>query len=314
MKNKKIFITGGTGFIGKNLINELLKHDPEHINVFAQNIPLDLENKFNQNEKVSFIRGDVTTIESIEKWIEPGDIVFHLAAHADVSGAYRDPVLSFKVSALGTVNALKAAINKNVDKFIYISSARVYGDPIYRPIDEKHPLQPKEIYGGAKLAGDIMTSIFHKTYGLNTTILRVFSIYGPWRFPKNDTSSGVIPLFVSKIMNNEPLTIMGDGKQTKDFINVHDVIQALMLSAEKNTNGEVFNIGTGKATSINELARIIMDLIPNKSKIINIPSKSESVSNVADISKARKYLGYSPIVPLKEGLIEYIEWYKKNER
>ena len=307
LEGKSFFVTGGTGFIGRNTINALLDENVKQIRVLTRRSKPEI--KWLNNDRIKIIKGDIRNFGDVRAGVKSSEIVVHLAAHADVTGSAKKPLFSFSTTTMGTMNVLKSAVDNNVKKFVYLSSARVYGDPIYRPVDEKHPLNPKTVYGGSKLAGEIMTNVFHATYGLDTTVIRAFSVYGPWRFPKKHTLSGVIPLFVDKALNGKPITIVGDGNQTKDFVNVKDVIQGMFLSIKKDVAGEVFNIGTGIATSINKLSDIVIALTHRNSEIIHIPSEKESVSNVANISKARECLGYKPQILLKDGLIEYIKWY-----
>ncbi|MDI6917830.1 MAG: NAD-dependent epimerase/dehydratase family protein [Thermoplasmatales archaeon] len=306
LEGKTIFVTGATGFIGRNTVNAFLDGNVKQIRVLTR---CRRNEKWLNNDKIKIIKGNIQNLNDVKKGMRNSEIVIHLAAHANVTESTKKPLFSFNTTAMGTMNTLKTAVDINIRKFIYLSSARVYGDPVYRPVDEKHPLNPKTVYGGSKLAGEIMTNVFHATYGLDTTVLRAFSVYGPWRFPKKHTLSGVIPLFVDKALRGKPITIVGDGNQTKDFVNVKDVIHAMLLSTKKDTAGEVFNIGTGIATSINKLADTVINFTHSDSEIIYIPSEKESVSNVADISKARKCLGYKPQVSLKDGLTEYIQWY-----
>ncbi len=308
LENRKVFITGGSGFIGVNLIDALLKTKVSEIisleNVTALSIKGD--------NRLKVISGSITDYENLRDAMKGCDTVFHLAAYADVTAANKKPIDSFKITTEGTLVALKAAVDAGVKNFIYISSARVYGNAQYRPIDEKHPLVPVEMYGAAKLSGEILSTTFYYSFDLNTANVRIFSVYGKGRIMKAGSTTGVVPTFVDKALKNQDLTVMGDGSQTKDFVHISDICKALITIADKQIGkGESFNIATGKATSIKEFAELVLELTNSKGRLIQVPSSSESVSNVADISKAKKAFGYAPTISLREGLTDFINWYKE---
>ncbi len=307
LNGRKVFITGGSGFIGLNLINTLLNTKVSEIVSLVNVTELGIK-----NSRLKPVQGDINDYKKLTNAMAGCDTVFHLAAYADVTAANKKPIESFIVTCEGTLTALKAAVDAKVKNFIYVSSARVYGNALYRPIDEKHPLQPVEMYGAAKLSGEIVATAFYHSYGLNTVNLRIFSVYGAGRIMKVGSTTGVVPIFVDKALKNQDLTVIGDGSQTKDFVHISDVCNALATVADKQIGkGESFNIGTGKATSINEFAQLVLELTQSKGKLINLPASKESVSNVSDISKARKAFGYEPKVSLQQGLTEFIDWYKQ---
>ncbi|MBI4406749.1 NAD-dependent epimerase/dehydratase family protein [Candidatus Micrarchaeota archaeon] len=308
LNGRKVFITGGSGFIGINLINALLRTDVGEIVSLVNVTELGIK-----DPRVKTVHGNINDYKKLVGAMQGCDTVFHLAAYADVTAANKKPIESFIVTCEGTLTALKAAVDAaSVENFLYVSSARVYGNALYRPIDEKHPLQPVEMYGAAKLSGEIVSTAFYHSYGLNTVNLRIFSVYGAGRIMKEGSTTGVVPIFVDKALKNQNLTVIGDGTQTKDFIHISDVCNAMVTMADRKIGkGESFNLGTGKATSINEFAQLVLEITKSKGKLINLPANKESVSNVSDISKARKAFGFEPRVSLREGLTEFVKWYEQ---
>lgn len=302
-KGKKILVTGGTGFIGSHLVSRIL-HEGGEVSVLTR--------QEKKSEKVNFIRGDITSIDVLEQITKNVDIVFHLAGYVDVSGAIKNPALDFETNAAGTFYLLDSARKNGVDKFIYISSARVYGDPQYYPQDENHPLKPKEFYGASKLIGEIYCTVFNKNYGLQTVVVRPFSVYGPGKLPKAGSLSGVVSIFVRNAFEGKELLVTGDGSQTKDFVYISDVIDGLILAATNDKCvGDVFNIGYGEGVSINRLAELVIEKTKTKTIIKYIPQVQENVSNCADIAKAKSTLKYRPKISIEEGLQWYIDWYRK---
>jgi UDP-glucose 4-epimerase len=217
------------------------------------------------------------------------------------------------VNFTGTLNVMEAARKNDIDTVVLASSARVYGDPKILPVGEDYPTHPKEPYGASKAAAELIVQLYHQLYGIGTVILRPFSIYGPQRVRKQGTLTGVIPIFVESALLDQNLTIVGDGKQTKDFTHISDLVTAFKRCAtEKAAIGRTFNIGTGIGTSVKDLAKAVLQVCSaSKSRIAFIPSAAESVSNYADIHRAKEFLEWEPRVNLREGLIEYVDWYRE---
>jgi UDP-glucose 4-epimerase len=240
------------------------------------------------------------------------NIIYHLAGYADVAGATRNPEVAFRTDVLGTFNLLNSARINGASRIIYVSTARVYGDPQYEPQDEDHPLTPKEFYGADKLIGETYCKVFGSTYGLPTVIIRPFSVYGEGQVPKKGSLSGVVSIFARNAMEGRGLQITGDGEQAKDFIHIDDTVDALMLSGvNQDCIGTAINIGSGEKVSINQLAELVIQKTGCTSKIVHTPQVGENVNNLADISKARKILGFSPTITLEEGVTRYIHWLKE---
>ena len=301
--NKRVLVTGGTGFIGSHLVSRILEEGGE-VSVLTR--------QEKSSDKVNFIRGDITDPSVSERITKNIEAIFHLAGYVDVSGAIRNPALDFETNAAGTFYLLDSARKNGVDRFIYISSARVYGEPQYAPQDETHPLKPKEFYGASKVVGEIYCTAFNINHQLPTVIIRPFSVYGPGSLPKAGSLSGVVSIFVRNALAGEELLITGDGNQTKDFIYISDVIDGMILAATNDKCvGDVFNIGYGEGVSINKLAQLVIEKTKSNVRVKRIPQVQENVSNCADISKARSILKYSPKIYIEEGIQRYTDWYRK---
>ena len=308
----KVVVTGGAGFVGSHLTEVLLKRGCEVTildnlsNGFIENI----SHLLNRGNKVNFIQGDVRDIEVCMKAVEGADVVFHEAAQINPVLAVEDPFYDFEINARGTLNMLEAARKKDVKKFIF-ASTNVYANPKYLPIDENHPIDLLSPYAASKLSGEGYCIVYNNTYALKTVRLRYTNIYGPrQRSTKNE--SGVITIFIERVLKGMRPIIFGDGEQTRDFIYVCDIVQANILAAEsEKSRGEVFNIGFGEETSINTLANTILkiadreDLVPNYG-----PERAADFRRCAvDITKARKLLGFSPKITLENGLKMTVDWW-----
>ncbi|RLE48627.1 MAG: hypothetical protein DRJ31_06840 [Candidatus Methanomethylicota archaeon] len=297
---KRALVTGGAGFIGSHLVKRLVKSgfDVRVLDNFHSGRK---ENLTEVIDRIELIKGDIRNYKTVEKSVKGVDAIFHLAALIDVQESLRKPKTYHEVNSTGTLNLLKAATKQKITKFIYTSTCAVYGNPIRLPIDENHPLNPLSPYAASKLSAENYCKAFSKSYGLKTTILRLFNVYGP----NQNTSkySGVILEFIKRIRRDKPPIIFGDGNQTRDFIYVEDVADFLIKALEIDANG-VFNIGTGKQTSINQLASTLLK-ITGKSHLKPIyekPRPGDIKHSVADISKAVKTFHIKPKTSLEEGL------------
>jgi len=229
-----------------------------------------------------------------------------LAAIVSVEEAQMEPKLTLDVNVNGTATILEESVKAEVDKFIYASSAAVYGESTKIPISEDVPLSPKNIYGASKACGELLINAYAESYGLRTVILRYFNVYGP-ALSMGETS-GVILKFIYAALKNKPVTIFGDGRQTRDFIYVDDVAQINVLSIEKNICG-CYNIGTGIATRILDLAKKIIRLTKSNSQIVHLKERVGDIRfSVADITKIKNDLGWEPRYNLDKGLISTINY------
>jgi nucleoside-diphosphate-sugar epimerase len=310
-KYQKLLVTGGAGFIGSHIVDRLL-NEGLGVTVIDNLDTGSLKNiaHHQDNKEFRFIKGDIRDFNLVKKTMKDIDAVFHEAALANVSLSVQNPVLANDVNVAGTLNLLKTSLDLGVKRFIYASSAAVYG---YTPPDRKSEdmtTDPVSPYGVSKLAAEYYVRLFHKLYNLNTVSLRYFNVYGPrQRCDIGCNYGGVIAIFIRKLLENMPLMIYGDGEQTRDFVYVQDVIEANMLALKnRNAIGQVFNIGTGRRTSINRLAELLKEIM-GKRHIRNTyadPRPSDLRHGYAGTTKAEKILGYNSRFSLKEGLVELL--------
>lgn len=295
---RKILITGGMGQVGSYLVDEL--HVNSQVTVLDN---LSSQSKYVLPENVRFINEDVRS-SHVQEIVAEHDIVIHTAAQISVKRSMEDPIFDAYNNVFGTLNLLEGARRGNLEKFIYFSSAAVYGNPEYLAVDEKHPVNPMSPYGASKLCGEKYCTMYNAAYGLPTVCIRPFNIYSPRQDPSNPYS-GVISKFMDRVRQGLAPIIFGDGLQTRDFVSVHDVVNmVVLLSEEQGHNGEVFNVGTGVKTSVIELADMVMDQFDLKADIeFRDPMQGDIRDSYSDISKARN-VGYSPGVRLKTGLEE----------
>ena len=300
----RVLVTGGAGFIGSHLVDRLIKEGYEVVvldNFFSgkmRNIRHHLD-----SGKFRLIKGDVRNSDDVKEGIRNVNAVFHLAAIVSVPLSIENPLLVNDVNVRGTLNLLEASLKAHAKRFIYASSCAVYGEANSLPIDESHPTSPISPYAASKLAAEYYCKVFYENYGLKTLCLRYFNVYGPRQV--KDSYSGVITQFIDRLKQGKPPIIYGDGKQTRDFVHVNDVVEANMLVLGcQHCVGEVMNVGTGKPTTINELAKVLMEMFREiGAKPEYAPPRVGDIRNSrADISKAEKILGYKPKIRLEKGL------------
>ena len=303
MKGKRVLVTGGAGFIGSHLVDRLVDEGCQVV-VLDDLSSGSLENiRHHLNSgNVRFYEADVRSSEAVLKAVKGVDFVCHLAALVSVPYSVQEPLLTHEVNATGTLNLLSASLKCGVEEFLYLSTCAVYGEAKYLPIDEAHPTNPISPYAASKLAAEHYCEAFHEAYGLRTVILRAFNVYGPRQ------SAGVVAQFIQRFKDGYPPIIYGDGRQTRDFLYVQDAVDAILLAMNNNdVVGRVFNIGTGKAIAINDLARLLillsgMELEP----IYEEPMTGDVSHSCADIRKAEKELKYKPSFSLERALMGFV--------
>ncbi len=308
MKSRKVVVTGGCGFIGSNMAAELAKEN--HVTVIDN-----LSNGRAENladlpmQNVQLVKGDITNYNLLEKVLKNKDYVFHQAAMASIAESWEKPREANEANITGTQNILRAAVKNKVKKVIFASSSSVYGVPKKVPIPEAAETKPLSPYGAAKLIGEHYCRIYMEAYGMPTVSLRYFNVYGP-KQNLDSPYAAVIPKFIRWGSEGEPFEIYGDGKQTRDFIYVKDLVQVAILAAEcKKCDGEVLNVGSGEKTSIKQLGEKISELLGREFKARYLPPRLGDIkSSLADVSKMKSILGFKPAFSLEHGLSETIKF------
>ena len=310
IKEKRIVVTGAAGFIGSNLTDNLLEQGAEVIgidNLFNGRIE-NLNEAF-KHDNFKFYKGDIRDLNFLLDIFEGIDIVYHLAAFTSVPQSIKMPENCNDVNVNGILNVLNAARRMDVEKIIYASSSSVYGDTPTLPKKEDMCRLPISPYGVAKLACEAYMQVYHQVYGLKTTSLRYFNVYGPRQ--KDSTYSGVIAIWFGNIIRDEDLIIFGDGKNSRDFTYIKDVIQANLLVAKQDVAGEIFNIGAGLPITLTNLATLLLKLMHKEHLKIKytVPRPGDILHSYADISKANRLLKFEPKYNQEKGLEDYLKWY-----
>ncbi|MEM0011146.1 MAG: NAD-dependent epimerase/dehydratase family protein [Candidatus Bathyarchaeia archaeon] len=300
----KVLITGGAGFIGHNAAI-FLKSVGFEVTAF-DNLKRSAESAINRLHVsgVPIVKGEVLNAVTLKKALKGVDVVVHAAAYVSIRESMRKPALYFRNNVEGTTNVAKACLDNGVKLMIYLSSAAVYGEPASLPVSETHLTNPTSPYGLSKLMGEEVVRFYSK-YGLKYVILRLFNVYG---FGQSKAYAGVITRFIERAVKGLPPIIYGDGNQTRDFIHVNDVSEAIKRAIENNVVNETLNIGSGVPTKIRDLAELVMKITKlNRKPIYRGPRIGDIKHIYASISKAESLMGFKPRINLNEGLKELIE-------
>lgn len=297
-----VLVTGAAGFIGGHLYNYLRDSGFDVLGVDSLSRPSEYVLSILGEKGYDLVRLDVRDILGRAADFRDVSCVVHLASYIDVAESLEYPYMYFQNNVGGTASILEFCREVDVDKFIFISSAAVYGEPKYLPLDERHPLEPISPYGYSKLLGEELVGMYSRVYGLDAVILRLFNVYG---LGQSDEYAGVISRFISRVRNGLPPIIFGDGGQTRDFIHVDDVCRAVEKVINSSIDYEVFNVASGTRVSINELASMViklsgLDLEP----IYTEPRPGDIKHSYADITKIKSRLGFKPRINLFDGIKE----------
>jgi len=317
IKNKKILVTGGAGMIGSNIVKKLSVKGAE-ITVLdnLSAYPFDYLHEYGVKhiKNVNFVNVNVTNKKIVDKLIKNMDIVIHAAALADVGACVRNPVLEHKMNVSSTSNILAACKNHNLEKFIFISSAAVYGIGKGKVFKEDQPCFPISNYALSKFWGEQQSRLYYELYGLPTTSLRFFSVYGSPQVPKKGSHSWCVAIFGMLAKKQKPITVFGDGNQIRDFTHVKDIAEAVVLSTDKkSTNGKFLNVGTGKPTTINTIVKKTFGRIKKVPVEYKPYPPGDPLGGYADITLMEKLLGWKPKYTLDKGMDEYFEWLNEHE-
>ncbi len=315
---KTILVTGGAGFIGSHVVDKLIA---EKYNVVVIDNLIAGHREY-VNKKAKFINCDIRDIEKVDKIFKKNNFyaVLHLAGQPSIVNSFTDPFSDMNTNFLGTMNMVILSAKHRIKRFLYASSMTVYGNQNILPIKETANCVPINYYGIAKYAAE---RFVHTTgdrndldHPFNTTSFRMFNVFGP-RQSLTNPYQGVLAIFMGNVLRNEPITIFGDGKHSRDFVFVEDVAKIWVDSIDnKKSYGKVFNIGSGKMLSVNSLAKIVIESCGQKFKKYKINRKAERPGNQrfveADISEAKKILNFKPETSFKNGLLKTLAWANKN--
>lgn len=311
----KILLTGGAGFIGSNILAYLLKNN--HSVTCVDNLStgsISNIDEFLNHPNLEFVKGDIVDYDTVIDAMDGVEFVLHQAALGSVPRSIDEPRTSNKVNVEGTLNVFNAAVEKKVKKVVYAASSSTYGDSKMLPKVEHTIGKPLSPYAVTKLVNELYADVFYKVYGLQSIGLRYFNVFGPKQNPKGPYAA-VIPAFIHAFLKGEPPTINGDGEQSRDFTYIDNVVQAnikAMLS-DNSASNEIFNVACGEQMSLNELFKQLNIISGLKLKPRYAPPRKGDVKHsLADISKARKMLEYSPDILSKEGLALTYQWFKNN--
>ncbi len=296
----KYLVTGGAGFIGSNIVNSLV--DAGHGVIVIDNESSDSHEYFHYNDRAKYYRHDICDYEKIKHLFENVDTVFHCAAEARIQPAIINPLKAVMTNSYGTCSVLQAAREAGVRRVVYSSTSSAYGLVNQIPNVETQPDDCLNPYSVSKVSGEKLCKMYSDLFGLETVVFRYFNVYGENQ-PTKGQYAPVIGLFLKQRKNKEPLTIVPDGEQRRDFTHVSDVVSANVLAStvKLETYGQVFNVGTGTNFSVNEIAKLISD----DTVLIN-PRPGESRETLADITKTKKTLGWNPKVQLEDWIAQQL--------
>lgn len=303
----RYLITGGAGFIGSHLVKHVLGAGG-NVRV-VDNLSTGSAKRLSQiRESVQLVTGDLADNSVAAEVVKDVDYVLHQAAVPSVQRSVVDPVGTHRSNVTATLNLLENSRKAGVRRFVYAASSSAYGDTEVLPKSEAMPANPLSPYALQKWVGERYCKLYHELYGLETVSLRYFNVFGPGQDPYSEYSA-VIPKFTTKLLAKEPITVYGDGEQSRDFTYIDNVIQANLLAlSAPNAPGEVCNIGCGRRVSLNQLIQILEELLKVRAQVTYAPAKPGDVRHsLADITKATRVLGYVPETEIEEGLRRTVE-------
>ncbi len=313
LSGTRVMVIGGAGFVGSHIVDQLTHEDVSEIVVFDNFVRGTRHNldKAAQDPRVNVIEGDITNISELRKAMHGMEGVFLLSA-LWLGECLHEPRKSLEVNVVGTYNVIEICKDLGIKRVVFSSSASVYGDALFTPMTEEHPLNNRTMYGATKIAGEQFFRAFYEMYGLPYIGYRYMNIYGPHMDYKG-TYVSVIMKVLDRIDNGLPPIIFGDGSQAYDFIHVHDVARANILALKSDATDEFFNIGMGVKTTINELVRLLLEITESELKPEYHAQEQMFVTHrVGSTEKAERMLGFRAEIPLEEGLRSVVEWRRQD--
>ena len=313
LRNKRVAVTGGAGFIGSHVVDQLAAAENEVIIIddFSVGKRENIQ-QHSGNSRIHVQEADILDKDAMVRLLEGVDCVIHMAV-ACLRVSIQNPLHVHEVNATGTLNVCKAALENKIQRFVYISSSEAYGSAAYVPMDEGHPLNPTTVYGASKAAGELYALAYWRTYGLPAMVVRPFNSYGP-REHSEGASAEVIPKFVMRTMAGLQPVIFGNGAQTRDFTWVQDTARGIIQAAEcDDLVGDHINIARGQEVSIKQICEIVLDKLGKgdlKPVYVENGRPGDVDRHFADISKAKRLLDFSPTIDIDRGIGQYIQWVK----
>src|SRR2546426_1648969 len=317
MKGKRVLVTGGAGFISSNVIRYLLRATPyEVVSLDALTYAGNLENLADvlSHERLSFVHGDIRDAELVAEVVTECDVIVNAAAESHVEKSIAEGAREFVTTNVEGTQILLDAIRENpVERFILISSSEVYGTAVTDPMDEEHPLTPRSPYAATKAGGDRLAYSYYVTYGLPIVVVRPFNNYGPRQHPEK-----VVPRFITQALQDEPLTIHGDGHASRDWLYVDDcaeAIEAIIAAPLENVAGEVLNVATGVDISVTDIADAVLEALgkPSSLKTFVTERLGQVDRHIGSTDKMERLTGWRARTSFEEGLARTIAWYRENE-
>mgnify|MGYP001225653716 FL=1 len=306
----KVLVTGGAGFIGSNIVDEYINNNYEIVIVDS----LETGRESNINPHAKFYKMDIRdpNLESVFRDEKP-QIVNHHAAQMDVRRSVSDPKYDADVNVVGSLNVLELSRKYDVSRILYSSSGgTVYGEPVYLPCDEKHPIRPICPYGATKYIFEVYLDMYKFMYGMNFTVFRYPNIYGPRQDPHGE--AGVVAIFTGLMLNSKPVTINGDGKQQRDFVFVKDIARANLMGSSKKDGSGIYNLGSGIATDVNQIFNELKSITQYPLEALHGPAKLGETSKIyLTGDKAKLELGWEPTVSLHDGLQATVDYFRQKE-
>lgn len=309
---EKFLVTGGAGFIGSNISRKLVSQGC-FVRVLDNLLTGKKSNLADIIDKIEFIEADMGDEDVAREAMKDVDVVLHQGALPSVPKSVDNPAATHKHCVDATFTLLLAARDAGIKRFVYAASSSAYGDTPTLPKVETMPTNPLSPYAVAKLVGEYYCSVFCKVFGLETISLRYFNVFGPYQDPTSQYAAA-IPAFVTSILKDQPPTIYGDGEQSRDFTYIDNVVAANLLAARaQRTAGETINIACAEVVTVNQIIDMINDLVGKKIKPIYTDSRVGDVKHsFADITQAKKIIGFEPVIGFSQGLEKAIEWYRDN--